>query len=180
MAQQLQTATFASGCFWCTEAIFKQLRGVFLVVSGYTGGKTKNPTNETVSTGTTGHAEAIQMQFDPSVVAYEQLVSVFFLTHDPTTRNRQGNDIGEDYRSAIFFHTPDQQRAANKVLAEITTAGVYSLPIVTEIVPFSQFFPAEQDHQNFFEKNPEQPYCQVIIGPKVAKFRKRFSDLLKS
>lgn len=177
---QTQLATFGSGCFWCTEAIFKDLRGVVKVTSGYSGGINANPTYDQVSTGGTGHAEAVQVEFDPSVISFEQLAEVFFLTHDPTQLNRQGNDVGDQYRSVIFTHDPGQQQQAASVMARIQAEGVYDKPIVTQIVPYTNFFPAEDYHQNYFENNPEQPYCQVVINPKVAKFRKKFAALRKN
>lgn len=157
----------------------KNIRGVSRVVSGYTGGHVDQPTYEQVSSGTTGHAEAIQVEFDPNVVSYEQLVEVFFLTHNPTTLNRQGNDVGEQYRSVIFVHTDEQRATAERVKAKIAAEHVYDQPIVTEILPAARFYPAEQYHQNYYANNPEQAYCQAVIDPKVAKFRQKFAALLK-
>ncbi len=176
---QKEVATFANGSFWCTEAIFKELRGVEHVVSGYAGGNVENPTYEQVSSGDTGHAEAIQVTFDSNIISYNDLLKVFFLTHDPTTLNRQGNDIGTQYRSAIFYHSPSQRQIAEEVKEEIEKEKVYQNPIVTEITPFTNFYPAENYHKNYYEKNPDQPYCQFVINPKLQKFRKQFIDLLK-
>lgn len=175
-----EIATFGSGCFWCTEAIFLDLKGVTKVTSGYAGGVTPNPSYEQVCSGTTGHAEVVQIEFDPGVISYEQLLEVFFLTHNPTTLNRQGNDVGTQYRSVVFYHDEAQQVAAKKVKERITTANAFDAPIVTAIEPFKNFYPAEDYHQNYFAKNPNQPYCQVMIDPKVAKFRQKFFHLLKN
>lgn len=172
-------ATFGSGCFWCSEALFKDLRGVVSVISGYAGGRTPAPTYEQVCSGTTGHAEVIQITYDPSVITYEQLVEVFFLTHDPTTLNRQGNDIGEQYRSVIFTQDETQRATAERVKARIETDQVYDRPIVTQILPAGPFYQAEKYHQDYYANNPDQGYCQMIIDPKVAKFRKRFANLLR-
>ncbi|MBI4426441.1 MAG: peptide-methionine (S)-S-oxide reductase MsrA [Candidatus Kerfeldbacteria bacterium] len=173
-------ATFGAGCFWCSEAIFKQLRGVTAVISGYAGGSMPNPTYEQVCSDQTGHAEVIQIEFDPEIISYQQLVEVFFLTHDPTQLNRQDNDVGAQYRSVIFYHHEAQQAAAEAVKQKIEAEGIYDRPLVTEIVPFDQFYPAENYHQNYFANNPDQPYCQTVISPKVAKFRKKFISILKS
>lgn len=173
-------ATFGGGCFWCTEAIFKQLHGVSNVTSGYAGGNIPNPTYEQVCSHATGHAEVIQLTFDPAVISYEQLLEVFFLTHDPTQIDRQGNDVGEQYRSVIFYHDEIQQKTATAVKGRIEAAGVFDDQIATAIVPLETFYPAEKYHQDYFAKNPNQPYCQAIINPKLAKFRKKFSALLKS
>jgi len=179
MNQALETAYFGSGCFWCTEAIFKNLKGVISVVSGYGGGGVENPSYEAVCSGQTGHAECAKIEFDPKTVPYEKLVEVFFLTHDPTTPNRQGNDVGEQYRSIIFYLTDKQKSAIEKVKAGIEKEGLYSSPIITQIEPFKNFFSAENYHQNYFENNPNAPYCQVVINPKIAKFRQKFSAWLK-
>jgi len=176
----IELATFASGCFWCTEAIFQDVQGVLKVTSGYTGGRVKHPTYEQVCSGTTGHAEALQVEFDPKVVSFEQLCQIFFATHNPTTLNRQGNDIGEQYRSGIFYHSDDQREVAERVAREVDSEHIYDGRVVTEVTKFSEFFPAEGYHQNYFAKNPEQPYCQAVINPKVAKFRQKFSHLLKT
>lgn len=172
-------ATFGGGCFWCTETVFQALRGVNRVTSGYAGGKTANPTYEQICSGTTGHAEVIQVEFDPAIISYEQLLEVFFLTHDPTTVNRQGHDVGEQYRSIIFYHDGAQRETAARIKNRVQHDGIYPGPLVTEIVPFTAFSPAEAYHQNYFAKNPDQPYCQAVINPKIAAFRQKFSRLLK-
>jgi peptide-methionine (S)-S-oxide reductase len=174
-----ELATFGGGCFWCTEAVFLQLKGVQKVVSGYSGGHVKNPTYEQICTGTTGHAEVIQVTYDPSVVSYTELLEVFWRTHDPTTKDRQGNDIGPQYRSVIFYHNPEQKKLAEEYKKKIDEAKVYSDPLVTEITPISEFFPAEQYHQNYYAQNSRQPYCMVIIGPKLEKLKTIFKDKLK-
>ena len=173
-------ATFGSGCFWCSEAIYKDIKGVTKVTSGYSGGKMPNPTYEQVCSGTSGHAEVIQIEFNPSVVSYSQLVEVFFLTHNPTTMNRQGGDVGEQYRSVIFYHSDEQKKVAEVVKKKIEDEKIYDQPIVTAIQPFGKFYPAEAYHQNYYANNPDQGYCQMVIDPKVAKFRKKFKALLKS
>lgn len=180
MTQVLETAYFGSGCFWCTEAMFKNLKGVISVVSGYGGGNVENPSYEAVCSGQTGHAECTRVEFDPKTIPYEKLVEIFFLTHDPTTLNRQGNDVGEQYRSTIFYLTAEQKLSAEKIKAEIEKGGIYPSPIITQMEPFKNFFPAENYHQNYFANNPNAPYCQAVINPKVAKFRQKFSALLKS
>lgn len=172
-------ATFGGGCFWCTEAVFLQLRGVKAVVSGYTGGHKPNPTYKEVCTGTTGHAEVIQIEYDPSVITYKQLLDVFFYTHDPTTKNRQGADVGTQYRSSVFFHDAKQKEEAVRMIAELDRTGDFPAPIVTTIEEMTIFYPAEDYHQNYFAENPGNPYCQVVVGPKVAKFQKRYRELLK-
>ncbi len=179
MVATSELATFGAGCFWCTEALFKQLRGVERVTSGYSGGRMPNPTYEQVCSHATGHAEAVQIRFNPAVITYQQLVEVFFLTHDPTQMNRQGNDIGEQYRSVIFYHDEHQRRIAEAVRQRIERKQIFDEPVVTAIVPLKNFYPAENEHQDFFAKNPEQPYCQAVIGPKLAKFRKKFARLLR-
>jgi peptide-methionine (S)-S-oxide reductase len=173
-------ATLAGGCFWCLEAVFEQLRGVERVESGYCGGARPNPTYEQVCNGTTGHAEVVQAAFDPAVVSFREVLEVFFAIHDPTTLNRQGADVGTQYRSAIFFHTPVQQQIAEQVIAELNAAKVWDRPIVTEVVPLETFYPAEDYHQGYFRNHPGQGYCQAVVSPKVAKFRKRFADKLVS
>lgn len=178
--KNLETATLAAGCFWCVEAVFDDLRGVEDVVSGYSGGHADNPNYQQVCSGTTGHAEVIQVRFDPSEVSFREILQVFFTVHDPTTMNRQGNDVGTQYRSAIFYHSDEQKRVAEEVIREIADAGIYDDPIVTEIVPFDKFWPAENYHQEYFSNNPNQPYCTAVVAPKVAKFRKNFVDRLKS
>ena len=178
--QNNEVATLGGGCFWCLEAVFKDLRGVRSVVSGYAGGHTSNPTYYQVCDGATGHAEVVQITFDPREVSFRELLEVFFTIHDPTTLNRQGADVGTQYRSAIFYHTPEQREAAEAVIAEITSARVWDSPFVTEVVPFTEFYPAEDYHQNYFDKNPYQPYCRAVVAPKVAKFRKQFLEKLKA
>jgi peptide-methionine (S)-S-oxide reductase len=176
----LETATLAGGCFWCVEAVFDDLIGVESVESGYSGGHKENPTYQEVCSDTTGHAEVVQIKFDPNVISYKEILQVFFATHDPTTLNRQGNDVGTSYRSAIFYHTDEQRRIAEEVIREITEEGVYDDPIVTEIAPFDKFYIAEDYHQEYFANNPNQPYCAAVVAPKVAKFRQKFADKLKS
>jgi peptide-methionine (S)-S-oxide reductase len=175
-----EVATLGGGCFWCLEGVFEGLRGVERVVSGYAGGAVPNPSYHQVCTGTTGHAEVVQVTFDPSAVSFRDVLDVFFATHDPTTLNRQGPDAGTQYRSAVFYHSPEQKRVAEQHIAELNAAHVWDAPIVTEVVPFQAFYPAEDDHQEYFRRNPAQPYCQAVVAPKVAKFRKRFADKLKS
>jgi peptide-methionine (S)-S-oxide reductase len=173
-----ETATLAGGCFWCTEAIFSELRGVLSVEPGYSGGSVDHPTYEQVCTGRTGHAEAIQVVFDPAILSYHDLLLVFFSTHDPTTLNRQGHDVGTQYRSAVFYHSPQQLATAQAVVKELTSQGLWKQPIVTELLPFHAFFPAEEYHRNYFARNPGQAYCRAVIEPKVAKFRKQFVERL--
>ena len=173
------SATLAGGCFWCLEAVYVELEGVEKVVSGYAGGAIPNPSYEQVCSGRTGHAEIVQVTFDPGVVTYEDLLGVFFTIHDPTTLNRQGNDVGTQYRSAIFYHDDEQKAAAEQTVREITDARIWSRPIVTEIVPLTDFYAAEAYHQDYFKNNPYQPYCQVVVAPKVAKFRKQYFSRLK-
>ena len=170
----METATFGSGCFWCTEAVFQQLKGVSSVVSGYSGGHVETPTYQQVCTGRTGHAEVCQIQFDPEQISYEELLEVFFNTHDPTTSNRQGNDVGTQYRSVIFYHSEEQRKTAERVKAELDNGGTWKNPIVTEIVPFEQFYKAEDYHQNYFRTNPTEGYCRMVIAPKLNKFEKVF------
>lgn len=167
----METATFASGCFWCGEEIFENVKGVGPVTSGYAGGQKENPTYEEVSNGSTGHAEAIQFEFDPSVISYKELVMILMKTHDPTTLNRQGNDVGTQYRSAIFYHNDAQKQAAEEEIKELTDQKFYSDPIVTEVTPFTNFYPAEDYHQDYFKNNPTAGYCAVVIAPKISKFR---------
>jgi peptide-methionine (S)-S-oxide reductase len=174
-----ETATLGGGCFWCLEAVFEQLRGVERVESGYAGGSVPNPTYQQVCNGNTGHAEAVQVTFDPAVVSYRVILDVFFGTHDPTTLNRQGHDAGTQYRSVIFYHTPEQQEQAERRIAELNAAGIWDAPIVTQVVALQAFYKAEGYHQEYFRNNPVQPYCQAVVGPKVAKFRKQFADKLK-
>ena len=176
---KFRLATFGSGCFWCNEAIFKRLAGVERVVSGYSGGSVENPTYEQVCTGTTGHAESIQITYDPTKVSYDELLEVFWKTHDPTTKNRQGNDVGPQYRSVIFYHDEDQKRLAESYKVKLEAEGIWDRPIVTEIVPFTKFWPAEFYHQNYYDDNPTKSYCRVVITPKIEKFKKIFKDRLK-
>ncbi len=175
----MEIATVAGGCFWCLEAVFEQLSGVDRVVSGYAGGHVPNPTYSQVCSGSTGHAESVQVSFDPGVISYRDLLSVFFAIHDPTTLNRQGADVGTQYRSAVFFHTPAQKETSEQVIAEINQAQIWPNPIVTQLLPFKVFYPAESYHQDYYRSNPDQFYCQVVISPKVAKFRKQFLEKLK-
>jgi len=175
----LEKATFGAGCFWCTEAVFQQLKGVKSVVSGYSGGKLKDPTYELVSTGTTGHAEVVQVSFNPKVISYEELLEVFWATHDPTTLNQQGHDVGTQYRSAVFYHSDEQKKLAEKYKAELDESHEFKRPIVTEITRFETFYPAEDYHQNYFNDNSRQPYCARIIRPKVTKVKKEFKEKLK-
>lgn len=179
MESNKETATLGAGCFWCVEAIYERLEGVESVASGYTGGTVKNPTYEQVCTGRTGHAEVIQVTFDPKKISFQELLEVFFKTHDPTTLNRQGADVGTQYRSAIFYHSPAQKASAEQVKKEIEAAKVWDDPIVTEISPFTVFYKAEQYHQNYYDQNSSQPYCMMVINPKLSKFRKEFSSKLK-
>lgn len=175
-----ELATLAGGCFWCLEAVFSEVRGVERVISGYTGGHVPNPTYQQVCTGMTGHAEAVQITFDPQQISYKELLEIFFAIHDPTTLNRQGADIGTQYRSAIFYHSPEQREIAEEMITALERAQVWDRPIVTEITPAAAFYPAEDYHQGYFRKNPDQPYCQVVVAPKVAKLRAKFRDKLKS
>jgi peptide-methionine (S)-S-oxide reductase len=177
--QQREIATLAGGCFWCLEAVFDELAGVDKVESGYSGGHTINPTYHDVCSGATGHAEIVQVTFDPHVVSFTEILQVFFTIHNPTTLNRQGADVGTQYRSAIFYHTPEQREVAEQVIAELTAAKVWDDPIVTEVTPFSVFYPAEEYHRDYFLRNPSQAYCQFVVEPKVVKFRKLYLDKLK-
>ena len=176
---RFEVATLAGGCFWCLEAIYDELKGVEDVVSGYAGGSVENPSYQAVCTGATGHAEVVQVTFDPQVVSFKELLEVFFTIHDPTTLNRQGADVGTQYRSAIFYHSPEQKAATGQVIAEISAAGIWPDPIVTEVVPLEAFYPAEDYHQEYFRKNPYQGYCRAVVAPKVAKFRAKFIERLK-
>ncbi len=178
-SNQTELATLAGGCFWCHEAVFTQLRGVESVVSGYAGGNVPNPSYEMVCTGTTGHAEVVQLRFDPAVVSYRDLLQVFFTMHDPTTLNQQGADVGTQYRSAIFYHSEEQEAAAKQVVEELTASGLWDDPVVTELVPLDTFYPAGADHQEYYERNSTQSYCQAVIAPKVAKLRRQYLDKLK-
>ena len=174
-----EIATLGGGCFWCLEAVFDQLKGVSAVESGYMGGQVTNPTYNQVCGGDTGHAEVVRVTFDPKVVSYADLLDVFFVIHDPTQLNRQGNDVGTQYRSAIFYHSPEQQRIAKEKIKALADEGVYDEPIVTEVAPVEDFYLAEDYHQEYFANNPRQPYCMAVVAPKVAKFRKYFLDRLK-
>jgi peptide-methionine (S)-S-oxide reductase len=178
-AQVTDTASFGTGCFWCTEAIFQRLNGVIKVSSGYSGGSVPNPTYEEVSTGTTGHAECCQIIYDPSVISYDELLEVFWKTHDPTSLNRQGNDVGTQYRSVIFYHSEEQKEKAEHYKAALNDTGAFNKPIVTSIEPFKNFYSAEDYHQKYFEYNPGQMYCRLVIAPKVEKFEKVFKNKLK-
>ena len=174
-----EVATLAGGCFWCLEAVYEQLMGVESVVSGYTGGHVVNPTYEQVCTARTGHAEAVQVTFDPGVVSFKDILGVFFTIHDPTTLNRQGHDVGPQYRSAIFYHDEQQKAAAEETITEIESSKIWGRPIVTEVTALPEFYVAEGYHQEYYRRNAAQPYCQIVISPKVAKFRKEFTDRLK-
>lgn len=174
-----EVATVAGGCFWCLEAVYNRMKGVQSAISGYIGGHKANPSYESVCTGLTGHAEAVQVTFDPRVVSYRDILEVLFAIHDPTTLNRQGHDVGTQYRSGIYTHSPEQEATAKAVIAELTKDKLFDQPIVTEVVPAGAFYPAEEYHQDYFTKNPHQGYCVGIVGPKVAKFRTRFADKIK-
>lgn len=174
-----EIAILGGGCFWCIEAVFDELAGVQSVESGYAGGRNANPTYDEVCSGRTGHAEVVRVTFDPSVLSYRDLLSVFFTVHDPTTKDRQGNDVGSQYRSVIFAETPEQRRTAEAVRAELDAAKLWKDPIVTEIADAAPFYEAERYHQEYFARNPAQPYCAVVVAPKVAKFRKHFTERLK-
>jgi peptide-methionine (S)-S-oxide reductase len=172
-------ATLGGGCFWCTEAVFSELRGVEKVESGYSGGTVPNPSYRQVCEGTTGHAEVAQITFDPNTISFETILKVFFTVHDPTTRNRQGADVGSQYKSIILYHTREQKETAEKVMQEISRVGIWSKPIVTELVPFKAFYKAEDYHQQYYKNNSVQPYCQIVIAPKVSKLREHYRELLK-
>jgi len=175
-----EVVTLAGGCFWCLEAVFDDLKGVTDVVSGYAGGTVRNPSYEAVCTGRTGHAEVIQIKFDPSAVSFHDILNVFFTIHDPTTLNRQGNDVGTQYRSAIFYHSAEQKAVAEQTLAEFNAAHIWNAPIVTEVKPIDTFYAAEEYHQEYYKNHPDQGYCRIVIAPKVAKFRKHFLEQLKA
>jgi peptide-methionine (S)-S-oxide reductase len=175
---QTEVATLGGGCFWCLEAVYVMLKGVQHVRSGYAGGHTPNPTYQEVCTGQTGHAEVVQVEFDPNVIGYREILEIFFIIHDPTTLNRQGADVGTQYRSVIFYHTPEQQAIAQEVIQDYTERRLWPNPIVTEVAPLPEFFEAEDYHQDYYANNPYQPYCQVVIAPKVAKVRKQYFDRL--
>lgn len=178
-AKKYELATLAGGCFWCLEAVFVELQGVEKVVSGYSGGQVSNPTYEQVSAGTTGHAEVVQVRFDPQVISYKELLEVFFTIHDPTTLNRQGADVGTQYRSAVFYHSPEQKKIAEAVMADLTAQRVWKNPLVTELAEFKKFYQAEEYHQRYYELNPDKAYCRMVIEPKVIKFRRQFLPKLK-
>jgi len=178
--KEYKTATFGSGCFWCTEAIFQKLNGVYHVTSGYSGGKRENPTYDQVCSGTTGHAEVINIQFDQEQISFEELLEVFWKTHDPTTLNRQGADVGTQYRSVIFYHDEQQKELAEQYKKKLNEAGIFDKAIVTEISPFQKFYPAEKYHQDYYNNNPAQPYCSFVITPKIEKLEKTFVDKLKT
>ncbi len=177
---QKARATFAGGCFWCMEPPFDGLEGVVSTTSGYTGGDVEDPTYERVSAGGTGHAEVVRVVYDPDAVGYARLLEVFWRSHDPTTKDRQGNDVGPQYRSVVFYHSDRQRDLAERYKKRIDEAGVFGSPVVTEIVPFTEFYPAEEYHQDYFERNPYQPYCRAVVAPKVSKFRKHFLEKLKA
>lgn len=174
-----ETATLGGGCFWCLEAVFDDLKGVEAVESGYMGGQLKDPTYADVCSGNSGHAEVVQISFDPAVVSFREILEVFFVIHDPTTLNRQGNDAGPQYRSAIFYHSPEQKVTAEQVMAKLGAAGLWDRPMVTEVTAASRFYVAEGEHQEYYQRNPYQPYCMMVVQPKVAKFRKHFIGKLK-
>lgn len=178
MSQQMQ-ATLAGGCFWCLDAVYRNLRGVSQVVCGYSGGHVHNPSYKQVCGGATGHAEAVQITFDPAVISYRDLLEIFFSIHDPTTLNRQGHDVGTQYRSAIFYHDEAQKRVAQEIIAELGASGTWRDPIVTQLAPLDTFYPAEEYHQNYFANNPGQGYCRVVIAPKVENFRRKYRAYLK-
>ncbi|RMG76236.1 MAG: peptide-methionine (S)-S-oxide reductase [Bacteroidetes bacterium] len=179
MSQNIEKATFGLGCFWCSEAIFKQLKGVKKVTPGYSGGHVKNPSYKEVCTGKTGHAEVVQIEFDPNEISYDELLEVFWKMHDPTTLNRQGNDVGTQYRSVIFYHNENQKNKAEYYKQKLDSEKIYDNPIVTEISPFTNFYPAEDYHLNYYENNPQNPYCSLVITPKIEKFKKVFSEKIQ-
>jgi len=179
-SEQTEQATLAGGCFWCLEAVYTELRGIERVISGYAGGAMVNPSYEQVCSGRTGHAEVVQVTFDPSTISFREILDVFFTIHDPTTPNRQGNDVGTQYRSAIFYQSPEQEQTAREVIAQLEKDGLWRDKIVTEVTPLEKFYPAEAYHQDYFARNPYQPYCQIVIAPKVAKARQKYLARLKS
>ena len=179
MSNQFETATFAGGCFWCLEAVYDEAKGVLSVESGYSNGHVANPSYRDVCNGNTGHAEVIQIKFDPAIISFRDLLNVFFTIHDPTTLNRQGADVGTQYRSAIFYHSPEQKAIAEQTISELNAQGIWNSPIVTEVEALKDFYIAEDYHQEYFARNQNQPYCQAVVAPKVAKFRKHYLDLLK-
>lgn len=173
-----QTAVFGGGCFWCTEAVFKMLKGIISAEPGYAGGAVANPTYDQVCSGTTGHAEVVKIEFDPSLISFKELLTVFFATHDPTTRNRQGNDVGTQYRSVVFYITPEQKIEAEQYIQELQNASLEGKPIVTEVEPYTNFYPAEDYHKNYYANHKDQSYCEIVINPKLEKVQKKFADLL--
>lgn len=179
MSNQFETATFAGGCFWCLEAVYDEAKGVLSVESGYSNGHVANPSYRDVCNGNTGHAEVIQIKFDPAIISFRDLLNVFFTIHDPTTLNRQGADVGTQYRSAIFYHSPEQKAIAEQTISELNAQGIWNSPIVTEVEALKDFYIAEDYHQEYFARNQNQPYCQAVVAPKVAKFRKHYLELLK-
>jgi peptide-methionine (S)-S-oxide reductase len=179
-SDRVEVATLGGGCFWCLEAVFDELRGVGKVESGYSGGMVPDPSYDLVCMGITGHAEVVQVTFDPEVVSFREVLEVFFTIHDPTTPNRQGADVGTQYRSAVFYHTPEQRRVAGEVMAELEAGGTWEDPIVTELTPFEEFYPAGERHREYYRRNESQPYCQVVIAPKVSEFRSRYLSRLKT
>jgi len=179
MNKSQEITTLGGGCFWCLEAVFSELRGVINVVSGYSGGSVPNPSYPQICTGATGHAEVVQISFDPDIISFKELLEIFFTIHDPTTLNRQGADVGTQYRSVIFYRTKEQEKVAREVKKEFEASKIWKAPIVTEFTPFKVFYPAEEYHQKYFKRNPDQMYCSVVISPKLAKFRKRYSTKLK-
>lgn len=178
--KDLEVATLGGGCFWCIEAVYNDLRGVDSAISGYAGGRTKNPTYEQICGHGTGHAEVVQVKFDPGVITYQDILDIFFSIHDPTTLNRQGNDVGDQYRSVILYHDAEQKRIAEQTIKQLTEARAYRDPIVTQVAPLSEFYAAEEYHQEYFKNNPNQPYCRFVVAPKVTKFRKSHAELLKA
>jgi peptide-methionine (S)-S-oxide reductase len=176
---EYQIATLGGGCFWCVEGVFQETEGVVSAISGYMGGAKPNPTYEQVCSGKTGHVEVVQLTFDPAVISYEVILKIFFTVHDPTTLNRQGNDVGTQYRSVIFYHSPEQQVTAAVVITVLTTDKLFEAPIVTAVEAAAEFYPAEDYHQRYFENNPYQPYCAFVVAPKVQKFRRKFADRMK-
>lgn len=180
MSAVVHTATLAGGCFWCLEAVYARVRGVNAVTSGYMGGHTEHPTYQEVCSGSTGHAEVVRIEYDPSLLSYRQILEIFFAIHDPTQLNRQGNDVGTQYRSAIFWHDESQRQQALEMITELSRSGCFDRPIVTEVTPAGVFWPAEDDHQDYFARHPHQPYCLLVVAPKIAKFRSKFPGLLKA
>lgn len=179
-SRRKEVATLGGGCFWCTEAVFRDIKGVETVESGYSGGDLADPTYQQVSTGKTGHAEVVQVTFDPAQITFKEILDVFFATHNPTTRNRQGADVGPQYRSIILYHTLEQKKTAEQVIAELNAANIWNAPIVTQVEPFTVFYRAEAYHQDYFQRNPRQPYCQLVIAPKITKLRKKYGEKLKN